>query len=182
MIFHDFLIRIMTTQTQNTCPCGSELALNQCCQPLIQGKKKAVTAEDLLRARYTAFALGEVDFILNTHHSKTRHEVKREEIEQWSKSSHWLGLKIVQKEAGGEKDEQGTIVFCATYQETPVTEETPNKEHWEQSLFEKEKGEWRFLDAKGIQVGPYRRAEPKVGRNDVCPCGSGKKFKKCCAE
>ena len=27
---------------------------------------------------------------------------------------------------------------------------------------------------------PYRRVTPKVGRNDPCPCGSGKKFKKCC--
>ena len=27
---------------------------------------------------------------------------------------------------------------------------------------------------------PYVRAEPKVGRNDPCPCGSGKKYKKCC--
>jgi len=27
---------------------------------------------------------------------------------------------------------------------------------------------------------PFRRAEPKVGRNELCPCGSGKKFKKCC--
>jgi hypothetical protein len=27
---------------------------------------------------------------------------------------------------------------------------------------------------------PIRRTEPKVGRNDSCPCGSGKKFKKCC--
>jgi uncharacterized protein YecA (UPF0149 family) len=26
---------------------------------------------------------------------------------------------------------------------------------------------------------PIRRAEPKVGRNDPCPCGSGKKYKKC---
>ena len=27
---------------------------------------------------------------------------------------------------------------------------------------------------------PMRRAQPKVGRNDPCPCGSGKKYKKCC--
>lgn len=27
---------------------------------------------------------------------------------------------------------------------------------------------------------PVRRAEPKVGRNDPCPCGSGRKYKKCC--
>ncbi len=29
-------------------------------------------------------------------------------------------------------------------------------------------------------VVTYQRAAPKVGRNDVCPCGSGKKYKKCC--
>lgn len=31
-----------------------------------------------------------------------------------------------------------------------------------------------------LQQQPYRRPEPKVGRNDPCPCGSGKKYKKCC--
>jgi preprotein translocase subunit SecA len=30
------------------------------------------------------------------------------------------------------------------------------------------------------KVETYRRAEPRVGRNDPCPCGSGKKYKKCC--
>jgi uncharacterized protein YecA (UPF0149 family) len=28
--------------------------------------------------------------------------------------------------------------------------------------------------------GPVRRAGPKIGRNDPCPCGSGLKFKRCC--
>jgi SEC-C motif-containing protein len=163
------------TDTQ-LCPCGSELDLSKCCLPYIQGRKKALTAEELLRSRYTAFTRGDVDYILDTHHPKTRNEVKREEIEEWSKGSEWLGLKIVQKEAGQASDETGTIVFCAAYKAQDKVEE-----HWEQSLFEKDKGEWKFLDARGVQVGPYRRAEPKIGRNDVCPCGSGKKYKKCCA-
>ena len=166
-----------TTQaTENLCPCGSGTELTSCCLPFIQGKKKAVAAEDLLRSRYTAFTRGDIDFILSTHHTRTRSEVKREEIEDWSKSSKWIGLKIVQKEAGQSSDNQGTIVFCAQYAADGKTHD-----HWEQSFFEKEDGEWRFLDAKGIQVGPYRRAEPKTGRNDPCPCGSGKKFKKCCS-
>jgi SEC-C motif-containing protein len=167
----------MTTKdAKELCPCGSELTPQNCCLPLIQGKKKPVTAEQLLRSRYTAFTRGDVDYILNTHHSKTRSDVKREEIEDWSKSSEWLGLKIVQKEGGEEKDNQGSIVFCAGYRADGKV-----NEHWEQSLFEKEEGEWRFLDARGVQVGPYRRTEPKIGRNDPCPCGSGKKNKKCCA-
>lgn len=164
-----------TVTTENLCPCGSGAALLSCCLPLIQGKKKAATAEELLRSRYTAFTRGDVDFILETHHSRTRDDVKREEIEDWSKTSEWKSLKVVQKEAGLPNDTQGTIVFCAQY-----AAEGKTHDHWEQSFFEKENGEWRFLDAKGIQVGPYRRPEPKVGRNDACPCGSGKKFKKCC--
>jgi SEC-C motif-containing protein len=117
-----------------------------------------------------------VDYILDTHHSKTAKDVKRGEIEEWSKGSEWLGLKIVQKEAGEAKDEQGTIVFCAGYKADGKVQE-----HWEQSFFEKDGGAWKFLDARGVQVGPYRRTEAKIGRNDPCPCGSGKKNKKCCA-
>ncbi len=161
---------------KNLCPCGSQKTLAQCCLPLIQGKKKATTAEALLRARYTAFTRGDVDFILETHHSRTRDEVKREEIEDWSKNSEWLGLEIVKTAAGGEKDEQGAIIFNARYKnEGKVTD------HVENSLFERENGEWRFLDAQGVKPEPMRRTEPKVGRNDPCPCGSGKKYKKCCA-
>ncbi|WP_035805739.1 SEC-C metal-binding domain-containing protein [Lunatimonas lonarensis] len=32
------------------------------------------------------------------------------------------------------------------------------------------------------EYAPYVKEEPKVGRNDLCPCGSGKKFKKCCMD
>lgn len=164
----------MSTQT-NLCPCGSEQDLSACCALIISGKKEAKTAEDLLRARYTAFTRGDVDFILESHHAKTRQEVKREEIEDWSKNSQWVGLKIVQKEAGEAKDDQGTIVFCAQY-----IAGKKQQDHWEQSFFEKENGKWKFLDARGIS-GTYKRTEPKTGRNDPCTCGSGKKFKKCCA-
>jgi SEC-C motif-containing protein len=162
--------------TSQKCPCTSGKDLEQCCGPLLAGKKKASTAEELLRARYVAFTQGNVDFIMKTHHSRTVHEVKREEIEDWSKNSEWQGLQIARVEDGSPSDEKATIAFCARYMADGKPEE-----HWEQSYFEKEKGEWRFLDAKGIHVGTYRRTEPKVGRNDDCPCGSGKKFKKCCA-
>lgn len=158
------------------CSCGSSLDLAACCLPVIQGKRQAKTAEELLRARYTAFTRGDVDFIIDTHHSRTKSEVNRDEITQWSKGSKWLGLQIVQKEAGEAGDTKGTIVFCAKYS----PQEDKPQDHWEQSYFEREDGQWKFLDAQGVQVGPYRRTEPKVGRNDPCACGSGKKHKKCC--
>lgn len=160
----------------NLCPCGSTNNLIDCCLPIIQGKKNATTAEELLRARYTAFTRGEIDFILSSHHTRTRTEVTRDEIEDWSKNSEWLGLNVVQIEAGKNTDQQGIIVFSAKYKA-----DGKEHEHWERSLFEKEDGKWKFLDAQRIQNGPFRRENPKVGRNDPCPCGSGKKYKKCCA-
>ncbi|MFZ9595616.1 MAG: YchJ family protein [Bdellovibrionia bacterium] len=161
----------------NLCPCGSKLKLEQCCLPIIRGKKSAETAEELLRARYTAFTLHEIDFILSSHHSRTRDEVKREEIEQWAQNSTWLGLQIVQTEAGKKEDSTGTLIFSAHYEE-----QGKKQEHWEKSIFEKEDGQWKFLDAQGIHTGTYQRSEPKIGRNDLCPCGSTKKYKKCCGK
>ena len=159
----------------NLCPCGSTHRLEDCCLPVIKGQRRADTAEQLLRARYSAFTLGEVDFILNSHHSRTRAEIQREEIEDWSKNSKWLELKIIQVEGGGKTDTQGNIIFGAYYQA-----DGKNHEHLEKSFFEKENGEWKFLDAQSVQLGTFKRQEPKIGRNDSCPCGSGKKYKKCC--
>lgn len=161
---------------QDTCPCTSKLAFKDCCQPFLTGKAQPSTTEQLLRARYTAFATGKVDYIIQTHHSKTRGELKRDEIESWSKGSEWKGLEIVQKEAGEAGDSEGTIIFHAFY-----TAEGKDHDHFEKSFFEREDGQWRFVDAQGVHTGPIRREGPKIGRNDPCACGSGKKFKKCCA-
>lgn len=160
----------------NFCPCGSSINISECCLPIIQNKRNASTAEELLRARYTAFTQGEIEFILKTHHSRTRKDISREEISDWAKNSEWVGLQILQTEAGKLEDQQGTIVFCARYKA-----EGKLQEHWEKSFFEKEEGLWYFVDAQKVNFGPYRREEAKIGRNAPCPCGSGKKYKKCCA-
>lgn len=39
-----------------------------------------------------------------------------------------------------------------------------------------------WLERRALQSAPLRRAKPKVGRNDPCPCGSGKKYKQCCLQ
>jgi hypothetical protein len=40
----------------------------------------------------------------------------------------------------------------------------------------------RYGDPKGLlqPAKPAARTQPKIGRNEPCPCGSGKKFKRCC--
>lgn len=158
-----------------TCPCGKGPSLETCCGPLLAGKEKAKTAEQLMRSRYTAFATGDVDYVMKTHDPDTVHQVDRESTEAWSKQSEWTGLEIVQTEAGGENDAFGAVEFVAHYKikNTPI-------EHRERATFRKHNGTWLFVDGEQIAGPPVKREGPKVGRNDPCACGSGKKFKKCC--
>jgi SEC-C motif-containing protein len=139
---------------------------------MIDGKKPAETAVDCLRSRYTAYAIGEVDYIVDTHHSSTREEISRESVEEWSRGSEWLELAVLEAENGGKDDEEGTVRFRARYRQKGGV-----FEHMENAFFKKEEGQWRFVDA---WTPPFKSEEKKTGRNDPCPCGSGKKFKKCC--
>jgi len=87
-----------------------------------------------------------------------------------------LGLDILSTEQGGENDEEGVVEFLARYKLSNVT--VP---HRERATFRKVDGKWYFVDGKELNAPTVRNEGPKVGRNDPCPCGSGKKYKKCCA-
>jgi len=157
------------------CLCGSNKLAVDCCGPVINGERKAVTAENLMRARYSAFASGRVDFLSNSLHPDHRddHDVKA--TRRWAENSEWLGLKIVQSERGGERDDDGVVEFIATFKEKGVI-----RQHHERSNFSKVDGEWYFVDGELVLPETKTNQSPKIGRNDPCPCGSGKKFKKCC--
>ncbi len=160
-----------------TCPCGKGESLDTCCGPILKGKKKAATAEELMRARYTAFVNGDVDFILKSHDPDTANQVDRDSTEAWSKQSEWLGFELLSSEKGGADDNFGSIEFSAKYRIKGTT-----IDHREKATFRKEEGTWYFVDGEQIAGPPVRREGPKVGRNDPCPCGSGKKYKKCCGK
>lgn len=156
------------------CPCGSALFFAKCCQPYHEGGNVAPTAEALLRSRYSAFVTGAVDYILDTHHPETRDQIKREEVLDWSKNSEWLSLTIHTVERGTKNDDDGVIDFTARYGQGGRS-----VDHREKSEFRKKDGVWYFYDV--YKAKPIRHETPPIGRNDPCPCGSGKKFKKCCA-
>ena len=156
------------------CACGSEKEYSVCCEPYIKGKKLAPTAESLMRSRYTAFAVGDMDYIFKTHHESTRGELDMEGVKSWATNSEWLGLEIREVEKGTESDTEGKVEFkCKFFFNN--AEQT----HHELSTFKKEKGEWFFVDGV-LRNNTFKRSEPKIGRNDPCSCGSGKKAKKCC--
>ncbi len=159
-----------------TCPCGSPLELAECCEPYVKGVKPAPTAEALMRSRYACYTMQEVDYIVSTHHPEGREDVDRDSALQWAEQADWLGLQIVDTEAGGEDDDEGVVEFIASFtlQGKPQT-------HHERSNFKKVDGKWFYVDGEMTKRKPIVREDKKVGRNEPCPCGSGKKYKKCCA-
>jgi len=156
------------------CPCGTGLKYTECCEPFHKKELNAPTAEKLMRSRYSAYAVGNIDHIERTNHPAGRESFDRESSISWSDTSKWLGLEIVSTKAGETTDQVGEVEFNARYER-----EGKEHVHYEVGLFERIDSVWYYKEAQNIQ-GPIRRTEPKVGRNDPCPCGSGKKFKKCC--
>src|ERR687890_578918 len=96
----------------STCPCRvtaeKPLSLSACCGPYLAGAP-APTPETLMRARYTAYATGDIDFLLNSLAPESRHDFDRKSVAHWSKTSQWLGLDILNTEDGGPDDQEGFV-------------------------------------------------------------------------
>ncbi len=161
----------------STCPCGTTKSYQECCEPFVIGKQLPTTAEELMRSRYTAYANGSIDYIKDTIHPRKIKHHNEEETKDWSHNSAWHGLEIVSTEDGGADDSEGVVEFVARY--TPKKAEQ-QVEHREVATFQRVDKRWYFTDGKTVGPPPITREAPKVGRNDPCPCGSGKKHKKCC--
>jgi len=157
-----------------SCPCGSEKEFGECCEPFLNGIADAPTAEALMRARYSAYVTANIDFIEKTAHSGPRAGFDRESARKWAEGSQWQGLEILNIVGGKEQDTEGSVEFIAYY-----SQNGEEIKHHEVSTFRKEDGAWTFVDGRVLNQ-PFRREQPKIGRNDPCPCGSGKKYKKCC--
>lgn len=121
------------------------MSYESCCEPLHREKQRAATAEQLMRSRYSAFALAEVDYLIATHpDSLTPLLQRRKELRKNCREVRWLGLKIKAVEAGGVDDLEGTVTFEAIFgaggQRNVMTET---------SLFQRRygdlKGDWVYI-------------------------------------
>ncbi len=155
------------------CPCGSSQPLEKCCGKY-HGGEAAPTAEALMRSRYTAFVLGLGDYLYETLADNQRDDFDVAEFNASAAETKWQGLEIRNASAGGETDETGTVEFVATYKS-----QGQQIQHHELAMFTRENGRWVFADCVMNPKEPQRIVQ-KVGRNAPCPCGSGKKYKKCC--
>ena len=157
-------------EASKNCFCGSNLSYEKCCKPFHENKATPDTPEKLMRSRYSAYVVCNMDYIHETHDPAHREGFDREASEQWAKDSKWLGLEII-----SAKDDY--VEFKAKYELDGKVET-----HHELSRFrfDPKLKKWFFLDGKIVHA-QLKRDEKIVGRNDPCSCGSGKKYKKCCA-
>ena len=160
------------------CPCGTGFTYTDCCGPLIRGVGHADTPEDLMRSRYTAFALKDWDYLKSSLHPGEKNYsynlIKNQNDVRWTR------LEVLGSKIGGEFDEEGEVSFVAHF-----TENGERKTMKEISKFFKVGGKW-FYSPKGSKsfatTKTIQSKKTKVGRNEPCPCRSGKKFKKCCGK
>ena len=147
----------------HTCPCGSGIALVDCCGKWHQGQP-APSAERLMRSRYSAYTLGLIDYLVATTLPAQQAALDRDSMRAWSLGSTWLGLEV---EGSELIDTHAFVTFTARWHDGDG-----EHRHRERSAFVQQAGRWYFIDPT---------VPLKAGRNDPCPCGSGQKFKKCCA-
>jgi SEC-C motif-containing protein len=166
--------------TLQTCPCrksaSAPISYADCCQPYVEGKARAPSAEALMRSRYASFGVGAIDYLIGTVAPEARDDMERGPLEAWARESDWLGLDIVDTVDGQPGDTTGIVEFVAHFARNGTREE-----HHERSNFRFDESAqcWYFVDGarpRGKTI--VKGAQP--GRNDPCPCGSGKKYKKCC--
>jgi SEC-C motif-containing protein len=119
----------------------------------------------------------EITYLHTSLHPDKRSDFDEKSTRNWAECAEWHKLEIVETFGGGPGESEGRVEFVASY-----TEKGIKREHHELAGFRKNDGIWYFDSGEVVPPKQVVRSVPKTGRNDPCPCGSGKKYKKCCAQ
>ncbi|MGJ8514903.1 YchJ family protein [Carnimonas bestiolae] len=158
------------------CPCQSGRAYSECCEPLHRNDAVAESAEALMRSRYSAFALGGLgEYLLDTWHDSASEKAQLDAATLSRRDVDWHGLEILDSHQQGDK---ARVEFRAHFS-TPGHAHQPAEREClqERSRFIRESGRWFYLSGTIVPTS----VAPAPSRNAPCPCGSGKKYKRCCA-
>lgn len=158
----------MSLLNNQLCPCGTDNVYARCCEPLHLGHSVAATPAQLMRARFSAYALKNARYVHDTYASDKQKDNPIKEISDFANSCRFVKLEVMNS-AVDEHQNIGQVEFKAAY----FYQNLYCVLH-EQSTFIKEADQWRYLDGTIFPI-----ADIKVSRNDNCPCGSKKKYKKC---
>ena len=127
-----------------------------------------------MRSRYSAYVRLELDYLVATHHPQT-FGGDRLALQRFAEKAQWLGLEVLSTQAGGPDDERGVVEFRCRFFDGKT------RVHHERSSFARDEGRWVYVNGTYSSLEPPGpRSSDKVGRNDPCRCGSGRKYKRCC--
>ena len=149
------------------CFCGSEMDFDTCCNLYLSKKECPETPEQLMRSRYSAFCKADTDYLISTHHPTRRAPDEKESLDRTILQTRWLGLRIIDAPAVRPGQSKGFVEFAAFYDVHGVQGQIH-----ENSTFILEKSRWYYLDGRMLEPVTLKR-------NEVCFCGSAKKYKKC---
>ena len=121
----------------SNCYCGNSIPFQDCCEPYIKGITNAPTAKKLMRSRYSAFATGAADYLVNTTHISKRRLHNKKDILDWSQANKWLKLEVL-------GSTETTVTFKAYY----LDENLKAQVHYEHSTFKLENGKWFYVDGE----------------------------------
>ncbi|MBT5707969.1 MAG: SecC motif-containing protein [Verrucomicrobia bacterium] len=135
---------IPAEREESLCPCKSRHNYASCCMPYHYGKAKPLTAEQLMRSRFSAYFFRLVDYLVETTHPDTREPDLKRDLEKMIHQVNWSFLTIVDVSKGGKEDKVGKVEFVANY----YVDGEPQELH-EHSRFRRFKGVWKYVDDKG---------------------------------
>lgn len=125
------------------CPCGEPGTLSQCCGPVIAGDRQAMTAVELMRSRYSAFALGSTSPDAAAHLLRSWDPDTRPNDLGFEPGRAWTGLEVIEIERGGALDATGIVAFRASFTDSGAGRSTPET-LTERSSFRRVDGRWVY--------------------------------------
>lgn len=144
------------------CYCKSGLSYSECCEPILRVQKVANSALSLMRSRYSAYCLGDVNYLQATTYDHTWSDEELKFIQDWADNSFWQHLEIIDF-----NDEM--VEFKAYY----IFDKKQHLHH-EKSTFLKVNDMYKYVD------GDIYEDKVAFTKNEKCICGSGLKYKRCC--
>lgn len=128
------------------CLCQSNSLFSDCCEPYILGIKSPTTPEALMRSRYTAYALKNLQYIQDTMNGPASKGFDLTHALRVANDTHWRGLEVAPPTP--PKENIGWVVFIAHYQY-----QNEDFRIFEKSEFRKENGKWYYYSGKKLNLG-----------------------------
>lgn len=119
------------------CPCCSGKTYAECCKPFHIKEKYAPNAETLMRSRFSAFAIPNGEYLMETTFPSKRKFHNEKDLQEWGEINVWTKLEII-------KSSENRVKFKAHY----TDEKGKPQVHYEDSKFQKIEERWYYVSGK----------------------------------